>query len=139
MPSDPKERRRHAARCAELAVSASTPRFEREVSGTVRELGKLAIELEDASPELTTKLTGFESPSMRLARFWSPTGYRNLHDLRQVRVPRTALVAHVSCLLPRAVVRDLVGPVEQLGVDAVAHEAGGRGKKISQPRVQVTN
>jgi len=34
-------------------------------------------------------------------------------------------------LLPRAVGRDLVGPVEQLGVDAVAHEAGGRGKKIA--------
>ena len=48
-------------------------------------------------------------------------GEVRLNNLRQIRAPRAALVIQVARLLPRAVGRDLVEPIEQLGVNAVAH------------------
>src|SRR5215471_2481705 len=66
---------------------------------------------------------GSKRPSKRLDGFliWrfgknSPIRYR------QVWAPRAALVVQIPRLLPRAVGRDLVGPIEQLGVNAVAFD-----------------
>jgi hypothetical protein len=48
MVGDPKECRRHAARCAELAVTAQTPQLKAAFLGLSKNWEKLAIQLEDA-------------------------------------------------------------------------------------------
>jgi hypothetical protein len=68
--------------------------------------------------------------------FKSDRLYRNRHHF-----DRSGHLAPHMSLKFRACFRGqsaVIGPVEQLGVDAVAHEAEGRGKK-TQPRVQVTD
>jgi hypothetical protein len=57
-----------------------------------------------------------------VGRSESEGGDQTSHDFRQVRTPRPALVVQVSRPLPPAVGRDLVGPLEQLGVDAIAFD-----------------
>jgi hypothetical protein len=53
MPSDPKECRRNAARCAELAVAARTPQLKATFLALSKNWEKLAIQLEDAFAEPT--------------------------------------------------------------------------------------
>jgi hypothetical protein len=48
MPSDPKECRRHAARCAELAVSDRTTQLKVMFLGLSKSWEQFAIQLEDA-------------------------------------------------------------------------------------------
>jgi hypothetical protein len=52
MPGDPKECRRHAARCAEMAVAARTPELRAKFLGLSKTWERLAIELEDAFAQL---------------------------------------------------------------------------------------
>jgi hypothetical protein len=47
MPGDPKECRRNAARCAELAVAARTPQLGAKLLQLSKVWEQLAIELED--------------------------------------------------------------------------------------------
>lgn len=47
MPGDPKECRRNAARCAELAVAARTPQLREKLLQLSKVREQLAIELED--------------------------------------------------------------------------------------------
>jgi hypothetical protein len=53
MPSDPKECRKNAARCAELAVAARTPQLKATFLALSKNWEKLAIQLEDAFAEPT--------------------------------------------------------------------------------------
>jgi hypothetical protein len=53
MPGDPKECRRHAARCAELAMAAHTLQLRAMFLELSRNWEKLAIQLEDAFAKLT--------------------------------------------------------------------------------------
>ena len=53
MPGDPKQCRRNAARCAELAVAARTPQLRTTLLGLSKSWEKLAIQLEDAFAKLT--------------------------------------------------------------------------------------
>jgi phage-related tail protein len=48
MPGDPKECRKHAARCAELAVAARTQQLRNTFLELSKNWEKLAIQLEDA-------------------------------------------------------------------------------------------
>jgi hypothetical protein len=48
MPGDPKQCRTHAARCAELAVTASTPQLKATFLELSKNWEKLAIRLEEA-------------------------------------------------------------------------------------------
>jgi hypothetical protein len=48
MTGDPRERRKHAARCAELAVSARTPQLKITFLRLSKKWERFAIELEDA-------------------------------------------------------------------------------------------
>jgi len=52
MPGDPKECRKHAARCAELAVAARTAQLKAAFLGLSKNWEKLAIQLEDAFAQL---------------------------------------------------------------------------------------
>jgi hypothetical protein len=52
MVGDPKECRRHAARCAELAVTAQTPQLKAAFLGLSKNWEKLAIQLEDAFAQI---------------------------------------------------------------------------------------
>ena len=52
MPDDPKECRRNAARCAELAVTAGTPQLRTTFLELSKNWEKLAIQLEDAFAKL---------------------------------------------------------------------------------------
>jgi hypothetical protein len=52
MPDDPKQYRKHAARCAELAVTARTPQLRAKFLVLSKIWEKLAIELEDAFVKL---------------------------------------------------------------------------------------
>jgi hypothetical protein len=52
MPGDPKECRKHAARCAELAVAARTPQLKATFLGLSKHWEKLAIQLENAFAQL---------------------------------------------------------------------------------------
>lgn len=47
MPGDPKECRRHAARCAELAVAARAPELKSALLGLSKNWENLALSLED--------------------------------------------------------------------------------------------
>jgi hypothetical protein len=53
MSGDPKECRRNAARCAELAVAARAPQLKATFLALSKNWEKLAIQLEDAFAELT--------------------------------------------------------------------------------------
>ena len=53
MPGNPKECRRNAARCAELAVAARTPQLKARFLDLSQNWEKLAIQLEDAFAKLT--------------------------------------------------------------------------------------
>jgi Zn finger protein HypA/HybF involved in hydrogenase expression len=53
MPGDPKECRRHAARCAELAVTVGTPQLRTTFLELSKNWERLAIQLEDAFAKLT--------------------------------------------------------------------------------------
>jgi hypothetical protein len=52
MPGDPKECRRHAARCAELAVAAHTPQMKNTFLALSKCWEKLAIKPEEALAQL---------------------------------------------------------------------------------------
>jgi hypothetical protein len=52
MPGDPKECREHASRCAELAVKARTPQLRATFLELSKELGEIAIQLEDLFAKL---------------------------------------------------------------------------------------
>ena len=52
MPGDPKECRRRAARCAELAVAAHTPQLRATFLELSKNWEKLAIQLENAFAHL---------------------------------------------------------------------------------------
>ena len=52
MPSNPKECRKHAARCAELAMAAHTPQLRAMFLELSKNWEKLAIQLEDAFAKL---------------------------------------------------------------------------------------
>jgi hypothetical protein len=52
MPADPQECRSHAARCAELAVSASTPQLKATFLELSKNWEKLAIQLEEAFAQI---------------------------------------------------------------------------------------
>jgi hypothetical protein len=47
VPGDPKECRRHAARCAELAVAARAPELKSALLGLSKNWENLALSLED--------------------------------------------------------------------------------------------
>ena len=70
MPGDPKECRRNAARCAELAVAAHTPQLRTRFLELSNNWEKLAIQLE-AFAKLTESeaIRSNESRSMRLTAF----------------------------------------------------------------------
>ena len=53
MAGDPKECRRNAARCGELAVAARTPQLRTTFLELSKNWEKLAIQLEDAFAKLT--------------------------------------------------------------------------------------
>jgi hypothetical protein len=53
MPGDPKECRRNAARCGELAAAARTPQLRTTFLELSKSWEKLAIQLEDAFAKLT--------------------------------------------------------------------------------------
>jgi hypothetical protein len=53
MPGNPKECRRKAARCAELAVAARTPQLRTTFLELSKNWEKLAIQLEDAFAKIT--------------------------------------------------------------------------------------
>jgi len=53
MPGNPKECRRNAARCAELAVAAHTPQLRARFLELSKNWEKLAIQVEDAFAKLT--------------------------------------------------------------------------------------
>jgi hypothetical protein len=53
MPGDPKACRRHAARCAELAVVPHTPQLRTAFLELCKNWEKLAIQLEDAFAQLS--------------------------------------------------------------------------------------
>jgi len=57
MLGDSKECRRHAARCAEMAVAAHTPQLRATFLGLSKHWEKLAIQLEDAFAKLTESET----------------------------------------------------------------------------------
>jgi len=57
MPGDSKECRRHAARCAELAVTARTPQLRTTFLGLSKNWEKFAVQLEDAFAKLTESET----------------------------------------------------------------------------------
>jgi|307.fasta_scaffold302597_2 hypothetical protein len=48
MPGDPKEYRKHALRCAQLAIAARTPQLKAMFLELSKNWEKLAIQLEDA-------------------------------------------------------------------------------------------
>jgi hypothetical protein len=52
MPGDPKECRKHAARCAEMAVAARNPRLKTTFLELSKNWEKLAIQLENAFAQL---------------------------------------------------------------------------------------
>jgi hypothetical protein len=52
MPGDPKECRKHAARCAELAITARTPELRAKFLELSKIWEKLAIELDDSFDKL---------------------------------------------------------------------------------------
>jgi hypothetical protein len=52
MPGDPKECRKHAARCAEMAVAAHTPQLKATFLELSKNWEKLAIQLENAFAQL---------------------------------------------------------------------------------------
>jgi hypothetical protein len=52
MPGDPKECRRHAARCAEMAVAARSPQLKITFLELSKNWEKLAIQLENAFAQL---------------------------------------------------------------------------------------
>ena len=52
MPGNPKECRKHAARCAELAMAAHTPHLRAMFLELSKNWEKLAIQLEDAFAKL---------------------------------------------------------------------------------------
>jgi hypothetical protein len=104
---DPKECRRHAARCAEMAVAARTPQLKATFLGLSKNWETLAIQLENAFTQLPKmRLFGrrSKSPWTRLAGF----GRRCFDDYTtfdRSGAPRAALVIQASRLLPRAVGR----------------------------------
>ena len=71
MPGDPKECRRHAARCAELAVTASTP----QLKGTFLELSenweKLAIQLENTFAKIDDEIEWVRESLDAARPFWT--------------------------------------------------------------------
>jgi len=72
MPGDPKECRRNAARCAELAVAARTPQLRTTFLELSKNWEKLAMQLEDAFAKLIESEAisrTSESRSMRLNGF----------------------------------------------------------------------
>jgi hypothetical protein len=52
MPGDPRECRKHAARCAELAITARTPELRAKFLELSKIWEKLAIELDDTFAKL---------------------------------------------------------------------------------------
>jgi hypothetical protein len=52
MPGDPKECRKHAARCAEMAVAAYTPQLRTSFLQLSKHWEQLAIQLENAFAQL---------------------------------------------------------------------------------------
>jgi hypothetical protein len=70
MPGDPKECRKHAARCAEMAVAARTPQLKATFLGLSKHWEKLAIQLENAFAQLAESedLKSTKSPSMKRKR-----------------------------------------------------------------------
>jgi hypothetical protein len=88
MPGDPKECRKHAARCAEMAVAAYTP----QLRATFLELSKHGSNLQSNRKALSSKLPkvrilgrGSKRPSTRVAS--SEKNSPTLHHLRQIRAP----------------------------------------------------
>jgi hypothetical protein len=63
---------------------------------------------------------GFLNRALR--KKWSNARFLSLDDLRQIRAPRAALIVQILRLLARTICRDLVRPLEQLGVNTVAHD-----------------
>jgi hypothetical protein len=121
MVSDPKECRKHAARCAEMAVAARTPQLKTTFLELSKNWEKLAIQLENAFA-LLDQSEDYTKETKPLSG--SPVGYAIPKSVPPSmcgsRAP--ALVIQVPGWFPRAVGRDLVGPVEQLGVDAIAFD-----------------
>ena len=56
MSGDPKECRRNAARCAELAVTASTPQLKATFLELSKNWEKVAIQLEDAFAQIDDEI-----------------------------------------------------------------------------------
>jgi hypothetical protein len=75
MTGDPKECREHAARCAELAVSARTPQLKTTFLGLSKNWERFAIELEDAFGRLE------EAKAIRSQARYSLAETRQLHTL----------------------------------------------------------
>jgi hypothetical protein len=75
MTGDPKEYRKHAARCAELAVSARTPQLKTAFLGLSKNWERFAIELEDAYGRLE------EAKAIRSRARHSLAQTRQLHRL----------------------------------------------------------
>jgi hypothetical protein len=75
MPGDPKECRRNAARCAELALAARTPQLRATFLELSKNWKKLAIQLEDALAKLG------ESEAIRLDVRESLNENKRLSDL----------------------------------------------------------
>jgi hypothetical protein len=118
MPENPKECRMHAARCAELATAARTPQLKTTFLALPKNSEKLAIQLEDAFAKLAERediwsnVQESTDEARRLRKKYSDTLFGRLHHFWQVWAPGAALVVQILGLLPWAVCRDLVGPVE---------------------------
>jgi hypothetical protein len=84
MLGDPKECRRHAARCAEMAVAARTPQLKATFLGLSKNWETLAIQLENAFTQLAEDeaLRSSVQESVDEARRLRKTLFRRLHHLR---------------------------------------------------------
>ena len=70
MPGDPKECRRNAAQCAELAVTASTPQLKATFLELSMNWEKLAIQLEDAFAQIDDEIEWVLESLDAASPFW---------------------------------------------------------------------
>jgi hypothetical protein len=97
MPGDPKECRRHAARCAELAVAARTPQLKAAFLGLSKNWETLAIQLEDTfgileELELVGSNVRQSQDETKRLLLSQKSRMPSLHNFRQVGAPSPALV-----------------------------------------------
>jgi hypothetical protein len=116
MTRSPKEYRRHAARCAELAMVARTPQLKATFLGLSKNWEKFAIDLEAAFGGAAVASSGVrqslaESKELSNLLYSQQYFYSDLYFLRQVRAYCRRNSAPVAS--------NLVGRVEYVSVDPI--------------------